>query len=29
VDAVAFGAIWIALALYSFDALAGSRARAA
>jgi chloramphenicol-sensitive protein RarD len=29
VDAVAFGAIWTALALYSFDALAGSRARAA
>jgi chloramphenicol-sensitive protein RarD len=29
VDAVAFGAIWIALALYSFDALAGSRARSA
>jgi hypothetical protein len=26
---MAFGAIWIALALYSFDALAGSRARAA
>jgi chloramphenicol-sensitive protein RarD len=28
VDAVAFGAIWTALALYSFDALAAARARA-